>query len=260
MMKNKLLLVVVSGSLLLTGCSYPHYYYSPNIQNVPLYDSANIFSGQVAVGAGIVNRCLELQAGYSLPYNLAVTAGFMTGGNNRSFSQVSDFSKLTYFEVAFGHYKVFRNIGIFELYGGYGHNSQRHAFSYVDYSGPYSFDRLPDGTADMSYSKIFIQSDIGVKVDWFEAAFSCRISNLNFKDINSYETVHHLDEVNILRQNASPWLLEPAFTFRGGGKSVRGQMQVGIAARLTNPDLFLLTETFRISMGLHIKLFTQESR
>lgn len=253
-------LLALSVSLLLTGCAYPHYYYSPNIQNVPLFDSGNIFLGQVSASAGVVNNCVELQAGYSLPGSVAVTAGFMTGGNSHPFDQFKDFSRLSYFEVALGYYKTFKKIAIFELYGGYGHNTQRHGFSYVEYSGSYYFDRLPDGTADMSFSKIFIQPDIGIKVDWFEAAFSCRLSNLNFKNINSYETVYHLDELNILRQNTSPWLLEPAFTFRGGSKYVRGQMQIGIAARLTNPDLELMTESFRISMGLHIKLFKQESR
>jgi hypothetical protein len=253
-------LLAVAVSLLLNGCAYPHYYYSPNIQNVPLFDSANTFTGHAAAGAGIVNNCVELQAGYSLPGDLALTAGFMTGGNSHSFDQYKDFSRLSYFEVAFGIYKPIKKTGIFELYGGYGHNSQRHAFSYVDYSGPYSFDRQPDGTADMSFSKIFIQPDIGIKVDWFEAAFSCRLSYLNFKNIQSYNTVYHLDEINILRQNSSPWLIEPAFTFRGGSKSVMGQLQLGIAARLTNPDLELMTEPFRISMGLHIKLFKQESR
>jgi hypothetical protein len=222
-----------------------------------LFKESNEFSGLVAGSFGEVNNCLEFQAGYSFPSHVALMANYMTGGNDNSSDSYVDFSKIHYFEGALGFYKSFKDIGVFEIYGGYGQGSQRHAFTYSEYNGWFSWTYIPDGTADLSFSKMFIQPDIGIKTRWLEGAFSCRLSRLNFSNIEINNTVYHLDELNTLKQNSAPWLLEPAFTFRGGFKSVKLQIQVVFAGNLGNPDLSF--EKSRLNVGLHLNLSKKQS-
>lgn len=256
-MKKYNLLVVLSISVMLTSCSYPHYYYSPNIQNAPLFKESLEFSGLAAVSLGAVNPSLEFQAGLSLPGHIALMANYMGGGTDNSSDTHTDYSKVRYFEGALGFYKSFKEIGVFEIYGGYGKGTQSHVFAFREYQSGLVWTWIPDGEADMSFSKIFIQPDIGIRKDWLDAAFSCRFTKLDFDEINFYNTVYRLDELNLLKQNTTPWLIEPAFTFRAGGESVKGQMQLGFAANLANPDLSF--ETLRFSIGLHVNLSKKQS-
>lgn len=251
-MKKNIILIISLIILLLHGCSYPHFYYSPNTQDVPLFTEKNQFSGNVAGSFGLVNNSFEIQAGLSLPAHVALTANLMTGGNDNTSNSVSDFSKINYFEGTAGYYTSFSDIGVFEIYGGYGKGSQRHAFSYDEYDSWFTWTWIPDGTANLSFSKFFIQPDIGIKSEYLEGAFSCRLSRMDFYDIEMNSTVYHSDELITLKQNSNPWLLEPALTFRGGSKSVKGQVQVIYAGNLGNSAL--LFEKFRFSFGLHLNL------
>jgi hypothetical protein len=255
---NKAIIIIISmTSVLLNSCSYPHFYYSPNVQNVPLFTEKNVFSGTVAGSLGLVNSSLEIQTGLSLPGHVALTANYMTGGNDNSSGTVPDYSKIHYFEGTAGFYTSFQKIGVFEIYGGYGKGSQSHVFAHNEYDGWTTWIWIPDGTADMSFSKLFIQPDIGIKNKWIEGAFSCRLSNLNFSDIKVYNTIYRTDELNTLKQNSTPWLLEPAFTFRGGFKSIKVQIQVVNAINLGDNDL--LFEKIRFNFGIHFNLAKKQS-
>lgn len=238
--------------IFITGCSFPHYYYSPNIQNVPLYTDSLEFTGLIAGSTGDVNHFMEFQAGFSFPYHIAWTAGFFFGGKDRSGEDYTDFSKSRYFESALGYYTPIRNIGVFELYGGYGRGSQDHTFSYSEYDNWLKWYVVPDGSADLSFSKFFIQPNIGIKERWIEAAFSCRVNYLNFDRIDVYNTVHHLEQLNLLKENRTPWLVEPALTLRLGGKFIKGQMQFVYSGNIDEPDLRF--EKIRLSMGVFVSL------
>jgi hypothetical protein len=109
-----------------------------------------------------------------------------------------------------------------------------------------------DGHANLTYSQIFIQPDIGVKLKWLEGAFSCRLSRLNYEDITFSGTTAHLAELNDLQATSKSWLLEPAFTFRAGSPAVKTQLQLVLSTNLTNKNL--LTEVVRINFGLHFTL------
>jgi hypothetical protein len=258
-MKKNILLIVLWITVLLTSCLNPnvyHMYYSPNVQNVPLFTKKNEFTGHVVGSFGAVDNSFEIQAGRSLPGHVALTVNYMIGGED-NLSGSTDHSKIHYFEGTVGFYTSFKAIGVFEIYSGYGKGSQHHVFSYIDTSWPFPLWVIPDGTADLSFSKLFIQPDIGIKTKWMEGAFSCRLSKLNFNDIKINNTVRHLDELNTLKQNEAPWLLEPAFTLRGGFKAVKIQIQFIYAGNLTNPDL--LFDKFRFNIGLYFNLSNKQS-
>jgi hypothetical protein len=256
-MKKNVFFIVLWAFVLVTSCSFPHFYYSQNVQNVPLFTEKTEFSGDIAGSVGAVNNSIEIQSGLSLTNHVALTANYMTGGTKHIRGNISDASKVGYFEGAAGYYTSFRDYGVFEVYGGYGRGSQHHTFAYYEYSGQLIWTWIPDGTADLSFSKLFIQPDIGLKTKWVEGAFSCRLSKLNFTNIDVNNTVHRLDELNTLKQNTDPWLLEPAFTLRGGSRSFKVQLQIIGSRNLSNSDL--LFENLRFSFGLHFNLPVRQS-
>jgi hypothetical protein len=239
-------------SVVVTSCSIPHFYYSSNSQSVPLFNEKNEFYGLFAGSFGAVNQSIELQAGYAFPGHIALMGNFMTGGNDNSSVNYSDFSKIHYLEGAGGYYTSFGKLGVFEIYGGYGHGSEHHAFTYVEYDGLLSWITVPDGRADLSFSKIFIQPDIGIKIKWMESAFSFRISNVDFTGVDAYSTTYHLQELDNIRLNHTSWLFEPAFTFRAGFEPVKFQIQMVFSGNLSNPDQSF--EIFRVNFGLSFNL------
>jgi hypothetical protein len=222
-----------------------------------MFTEENLFSGTIAGSVGEVNNSIEIQAGLSLPGHVAFTANYMAGGTRHIRDNISDISKVSYFEGAAGFYTSFSDKGLFEIYGGYGKGSQNHTFAYKEYDGFLSWTWIRDGTANLSFSKLFIQPDIGLKINSFEGAFSCRLSKLNLTNIDVYNTVHRLDQLNTLKQNNNPWLLEPALTIRGGSKSVKAQVQIILSKSLSGADL--LFENVRFSFGLHFNLSGKQS-
>jgi hypothetical protein len=249
-MKKNTFPIILLALILVTSCSIPHYYYSSNIQNAPLFKQKNEFTGMVAGSAGAENQFLELQAGYALPAHIALMANFYTGGKNSSTNTYTDYSKNLYFEPALGYYTSLSNILVFEVFGGYGMGSESHVFAHNDYMSGTGWQWVPDGDAQLSYSKLFVQPDIGIKKEWFEAAISARFTILNFDKVNFQNTVSHFDELNFLQKNTSSMLFEPAITFRAGGRSVKGEIQLGLSRNLTNENLRF--EKVRFSAGLRV--------
>lgn len=245
------IILAVSLLLLLAGCSYPHLYYSPNMYTVPLFKEPSEFSGVVAGSFGAVNPSFELQTAFSLPAHIGLGFNFMTGGTDNSSEDYDDLSKYHYFEGFGGYYTCFKKIGIFELYAGYGEGSEHHTFAYKEYDGWFSWTWTEDGTADMNFSRIFIQPNIGLRIKAIEGAFSFRLSRLNFKEINYANTVYRLTELQNLESEPASWLLEPGFTFRGGPDPVKFQVQAVLSANPSNPDLSF--ENFRFNIGMNIK-------
>jgi hypothetical protein len=252
-MKKSILHLVSIVFVSLTSCSTPHFYYLPNIQNVPAFSEKNIFTGQAAGSFSGLNNCFEIQTGYSLPGHVALTANFMTGGNHKSLNTLKDNAKYNYFEGAAGYYRSFLEIGVFEVYAGYGHGNQHHVFSYSGYDEYLNYIEVSDGNADMTFSKVFIQPDIGVKYKWMTGALSLRLARINFININSSSVVHHDAELNNLSANNPYWLIEPALTFRGGFEQVKLQLQLAASA-CPGDNENLWYEPFRISLGLFFSL------
>ena len=237
-------------TFLLSGCSFPHYYYTPNIQSTPLFKGKYEFSGLVAGSFG-TNACLELQGGLAFPGHVALLTNFMTGGIDRSSSTYTDYMKINHFEGAVGYYNSYENNFVFEIYGGYGGGSQDHAFSHTVYDSWHIPTVNSDGTAEINYSKIFIQPDFGFRNKYFSAALSCRVSRLYFTDI-TFDSEYRRSELYLIEQNREQWFLEPAFTIKGGAESVKFMIQLGFAANVTNPDMKY--EKFRFCLGAGFNL------
>jgi hypothetical protein len=244
---------VLTFLLLVTGCSYPHMYHSPNMTTVPLFNDKGQFSFMPVVSFGTVYTSFEMQAAYSLPGHIAMGANMLIGGRDNSGDTYEDFSKYNYFEGFGGFYTSFRDVGVFEIYAGYGEGGERHTFAYNDWDwGNGSW--IQDGTAEMKFSGFFIQPDIGIRVKTIEAAFSLRLSRIEFKEV-SYQGQHEeygrLVELEYLDKNRTNWLMEPGVTFRGGHDPVKFQIQAVFSPSLSNPDQQF--EHFRFNMGINVR-------
>jgi hypothetical protein len=191
-----------------------------------------------------------MQAAMSLPAHIALGGSFMTGGKNNSGTSYEDRSDYTYFEGFGGLYGSFADIGIFEIYAGYGGGNQNHIFAYNDWDWG-GGGWVQDGTGELNFSKFFIQPDIGVRTKIIEGAFSFRLSRLNFKEIEYENTVFRLSELQALQGDEVSWLIEPGFTFRVGHDPVKFQLQGIYSACPSHPDLQF--EHFRINIGINFK-------
>ena len=82
---KKSISVIVLFVIILTGCT--HYYYAPNVQNVPLFTGKNEFrlSGQFGYTVWDLielgdqqTTCIDLQSAYSLTNNIGLMINYMT--------------------------------------------------------------------------------------------------------------------------------------------------------------------------------------
>jgi len=241
---------VLSILLLAYSCSYPHMYHSPNMMSVPLFKDKAEFSFMPAASFGTVFTSFEMQGAFSLPGHIALGANLFTGGRDNSENTYEDFSKYNYFEGFGGFYTSFRDIGVFEIYAGYGEGVEKHTFAYNDWDWG-GGGWVQDGNAEMKFSGLFLQPDVGIRTKNIEAAFSVRLSRIDFKDVTYSGTVYRLDELQDLNLDRTSWLMEPGFTFRGGYDPVKFQVQVVFSPNLSNPDQQF--EHFRFNMGVNIR-------
>lgn len=236
--------------LLVTSCSYPHMYHSPNMMSVPMFKDKGEFTIMPAASFGTVFTSFEMQGAFSLPGHIALGANLFTGGRNNDGDTYQDFSRYHYFEGFGGFYTSFQDKGIFEIYAGYGEGGENHTFAYNDWDWG-GGGWVQDGNAEMKFSDLFIQPDVGIRMKNIEAAFSLRLSRIDFKEVTYSGTTYRLSELQDMDDNRTSVLLEPGFTFRGGYDPVKFQIQAVFSPNLSNPDQPF--ERFRFNMGVNIR-------
>jgi len=242
---------VLALLMLAVSCSYPHMYHSPNMMSVPLFTDKGEFSLMPSASFGTVFTCFEMQGAFSLPGHIAFGANLLTGGRNNNGDTYEDYSKYHYFEGFGGFYTSFHEKGVFEIYAGYGEGGENHTFAYNDWDWG-GGGWVQDGTAEMKFSGLFIQPDVGIRMKNIEAAFSLRLSRIDFKEVTYSGTTYRLDELQNLNNNRTSMLLEPGFTFRGGYDPVKFQIQAVFSPNLSSPELQF--ERFRFNIGVNIRL------
>jgi hypothetical protein len=240
---NQLAPILLFGALMTTSCS--HYYYVPNVQNVPLFREKNEYHLAAYYGGGDESACAEIQTAYSVTNNFGVMANFMSAKGDNDSRQSS--AKGYCFEGAIGYYKPLGKSDVFEVYGGYGGGNQHHTY----YDG---YNHLSDGTADLSFSKLFVQPSFGMTYNLFDIAFSTRICRLSYNKINNHITGYSFENENInTLSDKNHFFAEPAITVRGGWKNFKLQVQAEYSGYLNSPKLDFF-EDYHLSVGLHFTI------
>jgi hypothetical protein len=203
------ILYLVVISLLFSSCAT---LYLPNSANVPLHKEKDELQLHADVGMTGVN----LQSSYSVTNHVMIALnGFLYDSKERD----NDFTKNRVIETAAGYFKTFdNNILVFEGQVGYGI-----AFA----EDKESQSSLPIHIKT-NYQKLFLQPSIGVRTDYFDAAFTPRFSMLNYFNFRDIITASE-------NRNIYPGILpyfEPIITVRGGYKFIKIQIQTGFSLAL----------------------------
>lgn len=231
--------------MIITFCDCTHYYYMPNMQNVPLFKEKNEVNATLSIGTGDQTSTLEFQGAYSFTNNLAVSTNLMLANGEYN----NDKGNGTYIETSLGYFRpLLYDFLIFELFSGVGMGNQEHI--YYDY--PWGGSPTYMGTSNCNLFKGFIQPAIGITFYPVDFAISGRFSYLNFikvtNNINkSYPDFCYLDTIS---KNRTSYLFEPALTIRLGWKYTKLQLQLVNSFNLANADLRF--EKFNLNLGLFL--------
>ncbi len=235
---KRLTLILSASCLLFTACN-PKFY-SPDTHNVPLISQM----GETNLTAAGDGNQINFQGAYGISENLAVKA-------NGSFfnpedQENGDGGSGRFFEAGLGYFKPLAGNFVFETYAiaGLG-RVENHFPSTV--SGP--------GTTGDISANVFrygLQPNIGYKTKHFSAAFSTRIVNLSYSNIDGDLVYGGQNQAAYLNDNKSNFLLEPALTIRGGFEKIKLQLQYGHSLNLSNSS-FEQDDNF-ITLGINFNL------
>ncbi len=242
-------------TVFLVGCT--HYYYVPNVQNIPLFRDKNELQLSGEVGSATDKtplwgkgdtRCMDLQAAYSLSTRIGFQLNYMSlrYENNVSGNALDDNSMSgNYYESALGYFNPIGKHGVFELYGGIGLSDQHHVYAN-------SYNNLT-GTADLNFTKLFLQPALGLTYSSFDIALSSRIYTLRYNNIDaSNNDIANYENFNSI-QGTDHVFIEPAFTIRTGWRVVKVQFQYVYVNKL-NPPYLHFYERSHVSLGLLLSL------
>jgi len=238
-MKKLKLIGIIVLTIALGSCS--HYYYMPNIQNVPLFSDKNEFHSTLANGNGQETSTTEIQLAYSITKNIAVMTNLMFANGGKSSSD--NWGKGNYYEGAFGYYKPLNNFCVIECYMGYGNSTQQHH---------YQISGNDAGTANLSFEKLFIQPNIGVSFRGLDFALSARISRVSFYDIMNNATDYYKLDIDAIAVNKMSYLFEPAITIRFGWKNFKFQFQSSSTKNMSHSHLRF--EKSNSNLGVYVTL------
>ncbi len=206
--------------LILSSCSP---LYVPNVANVPLLSNKGEFQASVYTGtAGF-----DPQLSYAITDNIGVMVNASFA--NRKSDSTSNFHKHNFFEGGLGYYKPFSEFGKFEVFGGFG---------YGKVQGSY-ISPLWQSSADISYSRFFIQPAFGISREYIDVSFASRIVFVNFNQVVS--------------QNSYSIFMEPVITAKFGYKYVKAVFQFGVSYPF-NQSVSFDYDPIMMSIGIQANL------
>jgi hypothetical protein len=206
---------------LFTSCSIVYY---PNRLNVPLLSSEKELVANGAVGA----NGADVQAAYAVNDFFALQVSGNTYYNSNEYQR----NIHQYGDFGFGYYLKTDKLFKLEVFGGVG--AGRGEDKKYD-------NGIVNDYAQGYYYKIFVQPNIGLSNDYFDFAFSTRISNVNFYNFSSTYTGVPINGVYQRELENGPFLfntlfIEPALTAGLGYKMFKATAQLGFALPVYEPS------------------------
>jgi hypothetical protein len=206
-------------------------YYTPNAHNVPLFTDKNQANASLGYRIGNYTRGWDIQAAYSITNNVGMTVNYnhfsaRYDEDENAFLTTNDgHFRGDLFEFGFGYFRPFADKFVFESYGGVGWGGVKNDFS--DY-----FSHLE---SEIHYNRYYLQPAVGLVHKTVNLALSTRICILNYTrfTIENNQNQYTMSDLVGLDRNPS-WLIEPAFTFRAGGRVAKFQTQVCLSFPVNN--------------------------
>ena len=201
-----LLLNCLAALLVFSSCS-PSYY-PPKI-NAPLLRE----EGETKINAAVNLNSINIQGSTALTDKFAIAAsvnGFWVGAAQITTSNgsITDESS-NGFQIDFmpGYYVPFGDVGVIELYGGYGAGLSN------------------SGEVSGLLHRLIFQPSIGVSGERFEFAFACRFSHVMIPKSASLSDP---------QTSFADTFLEPGLIFRLGSDKVKFTTQIGFSLPIVN--------------------------
>ncbi len=231
------LLAICITCLLLTNCN--PIYYSPNSLNVPLLTSAGETNATVAGNTDQV----EFQMAHAFSEKFAVLAD--GGLFIPKDLETGEGGSGKFLELGGGYLHPLSGNWVLEAYGLAGFGSFENHFPEAS-PGPGS---PTVGDISASIFRWGVQPNFGFKSRYFSAAFSTRLVNVIYHNVEGDLIFNQVDQVDFLTENNSYWLAEPALTIRGGFEKIKLQAQLGLSYNITDPEFS--QESSFITVGLN---------
>jgi len=186
------LIAVILMAAIQTSCVV----YVPNVINAPLFSDKGEVQANLNIGESGFDP--QLSAAVSDHVGLMLNGSFRTNNKNSAYGEVHNF-----IEAGAGYYTKLETIGRFEVYGGAGFGNLK--ATDVDF-----WTSRPD--IEAKSFRIFVQSDVGVKTDYFDGCFNPRFVWLN---------------LDLGTETMTNFFIEPAVTLKGGSKNIKVVFQFG---------------------------------
>lgn len=242
MMKRPLIVIAAIAVLAMQSCKIM---YTPNMQNVPLFQEKNEVRGTVGIS--------DFQGAYAITDHVGVMLNgqykspswtIQTGSRDYKYE-----SKKYLVEGGSGYFMGLGESGVFEIWGGGGAGKVTFDRSYADSTSTKMTDQYSAKTA-----RFFIQPGIGLTTKTVDFAFSLRYVGLKFSNI---DTVGYTQDV-LLEEDLSNLdktmysFFEPAVTLRAGKEYVKFHLQAIWSLKLNEDRLNYIP--FTINFGAHINI------
>jgi hypothetical protein len=237
---------ISSCCLLMVSCS--HYYYCPNSNNTPLLSEGEARIN-IQYAATEAADAIELQSAFAVSKHFGGMVNLIAGGGDDDyafFGSGNHHGTGKLIEVGAGYFTPINSSPwIFEAYGGVGTGGVKNNFG-------------SSGRANVTFTKWFIQPDIGLKFKGFEFGLSSRFSFVKQK-LNTFTLSgedYHYEDVTHVREHPNSFLWEPGVVLRVGGEKLLFQLQYTSSINITNPELVQGKGIFNMGFSIPIKYRT----
>ncbi len=238
-MKIPHLIFLLFAIIVFTSCN--HYFYAPNMHNVPLLKDQKDTRISIAQSNGGEISSTEIQGAYAVTNKVGVMVNTMFAKNGNK-GDSTDKGNGSLIEAGGGYFKPLGNSNfIFESYLGAGGGSIKNIYR--------------NGTSiHTTATRFFVQPAIGYSIPHFQIALSTKFCGVNLSKPSNYSSLDSTQRGNLdyLGSHSFSMLLEPAITIRAGWNNLKLQFQYGRSSNLNNPKL--IQGTKNVSLGLYIDL------
>jgi hypothetical protein len=211
--------------------------YIPNMENVPLLQK----KGDIVVNATGTN----FQGAYGITDHLGVMVNTQFKSSSWTETDLGYKAQRNYFEGALGLFQTKEGNKTMEIYAGSGLGT-------LDFQNDWTYSGDP-GKYAAKMRKVFIQPNIGIFGEYVDVAFSIRGVMLNFYNA----TIENYTEDELVLHDLKGledqpfYFIEPAFTFRGGYKWIKLQLQYLHSVKI-NPEKINYSSN-RYMVGISIR-------
>ena len=209
----KLLLNVLICCVFLAALGCSPVYYQPNLMNMPNFRK----KGEVYLATNLGGNGGDAQVAYSFSDHFMVQGNYMEGVYKDSTRTITLKPKSSINikgnlgEFALGYFTMLSPNETFCFLGGYGR-------------GKIDNDWGIEGSSSANFNKLFIQSNYGLRYDYFEIVTSLKLANLTYyNQEQSFKNQTFIDQFDVIRSPIP--IVEAGMTIRGGGKNIKLQLQ-----------------------------------